>query len=176
MLHFMVHLRNTTNCTSPKPQFEEPPPSSCVYHRHDPDAPDALVMPKPSKEHEKKYNKWGIVCRPYLCTNTYLISRSAQVTPVVVDPIIAKKLRPHQREGVIFMYESVMGMRKHDGQGCILADEMCDGNLSLLKVPLISIYRACRGLGKTIQVGTLTTQRLICLHFFRRPSLFCGLY
>lgn len=23
------------------------------------------------------------------------------------------------------MYECVMGMRKHEGQGCILADEMC---------------------------------------------------
>ena len=24
------------------------------------------------------------------------------------------------------MYECVMGLRKHEGQGCILADEMCD--------------------------------------------------
>ena len=27
-------------------------------------------------------------------------------------------------EGVKFMYECVMGLRKHEGQGCILADEM----------------------------------------------------
>lgn len=26
--------------------------------------------------------------------------------------------------GVKFLYESVMGLRKHEGQGCILADEM----------------------------------------------------
>ena len=26
--------------------------------------------------------------------------------------------------GVRFLYECVMGMRKHEGQGCILADEM----------------------------------------------------
>ena len=26
--------------------------------------------------------------------------------------------------GVQFMYECVMGLRKHEGQGCILADEM----------------------------------------------------
>lgn len=26
--------------------------------------------------------------------------------------------------GVKFMYECVMGLRKHEGQGCILADEM----------------------------------------------------
>lgn len=27
-------------------------------------------------------------------------------------------------KGVKFLYECVMGMRKHEGQGCILADEM----------------------------------------------------
>jgi len=27
-------------------------------------------------------------------------------------------------KGVKFLYESVMGLRKHEGQGCILADEM----------------------------------------------------
>jgi len=26
--------------------------------------------------------------------------------------------------GVEFLYECVMGLRKHEGQGCILADEM----------------------------------------------------
>jgi DNA repair and recombination protein RAD54B len=44
--------------------------------------------------------------------------------PVVLDPILARKLRPHQIEGVSFLYECVMGLRKHEGQGCILADEM----------------------------------------------------
>jgi len=48
-----------------------------------------------------------------------------------VPPILAKWLRPHQREGTVFMYECVMGMRNFDGEGCILADDM--------------------GLGKTLQ-------------------------
>ena len=26
--------------------------------------------------------------------------------------------------GLMFLYESVMGLRRHEGQGCILADEM----------------------------------------------------
>jgi DNA repair and recombination protein RAD54B len=60
---------------------------------------------------------------------------------VVIDPILARRLRPHQVEGqltyplvleagsqsisgVKFMYDCVMGLRKHEGQGCILADEM----------------------------------------------------
>lgn len=41
-----------------------------------------------------------------------------------VPPILAKWLRPHQREGVQFMYECVMGMKDYGGAGCILADDM----------------------------------------------------
>jgi len=48
-----------------------------------------------------------------------------------VPPVLAKWLRPHQREGVEFMYNCVMGMKTYDGYGCILADDM--------------------GLGKTLQ-------------------------
>jgi SNF2 family DNA or RNA helicase len=43
---------------------------------------------------------------------------------VFVPPILAKWLRPHQREGVAFMYECVMGLKNFGGQGCILADDM----------------------------------------------------
>ncbi len=61
---------------------------------------------------------------------------------VSVDPRLCKFLRPHQREGVQFMYECVMGARDFDGSGCILADDM--------------------GLGKTLQsiavMWTLLTQ------------------
>ena len=32
--------------------------------------------------------------------------------------------RPHQVEGVRFMYECVMGLREQGKHGCILADEM----------------------------------------------------
>jgi DNA repair and recombination protein RAD54B len=55
---------------------------------------------------------------------------------VVADPAIARVLRPHQREGLSFMYECVMGLREGlGGTGCVLADEM--------------------GLGKTIQTIAL---------------------
>ena len=40
---------------------------------------------------------------------------------VVVDPHLSRDLRPHQREGVIFLYECVMGMRDYVGCGAILA-------------------------------------------------------
>ncbi|KAI1261986.1 DNA repair protein rhp54 [Xylariaceae sp. FL1019] len=55
--------------------------------------------------------------------------------PVVIDPRLAKVLRPHQIEGVRFMYKCVTGMIEEKANGCIMADEM--------------------GLGKTLQCITL---------------------
>ncbi|KAF2232343.1 putative dsDNA-dependent ATPase Rad54 [Viridothelium virens] len=55
--------------------------------------------------------------------------------PVVIDPRLAKVLRPHQVEGVKFLYKCTTGMVDERAQGCIMADEM--------------------GLGKTLQCITL---------------------
>ncbi len=54
---------------------------------------------------------------------------------VVVDPLLSRVLRPHQREGVKFMFDCVTGTRIPESHGCIMADEM--------------------GLGKTLQCITL---------------------
>ncbi|KAG0696860.1 DNA repair and recombination protein RAD54-like [Chionoecetes opilio] len=54
---------------------------------------------------------------------------------VVVDPVLTAVLRPHQREGVKFMYDCSIGKKIEDNFGCIMADEM--------------------GLGKTLQCITL---------------------
>ena len=43
------------------------------------------------------------------------------VVDVVVDPYISKHLRPHQRSGVVFLYECIMGMKNFNGKGAILA-------------------------------------------------------
>lgn len=80
--------------------------------RHDPKAPGALVMKRPKS-----------------------VPKGKQIVDVVVDPVLNKHLRDHQREGVKFLYECVMGMRDYSGEGAILADEM--------------------GLGKTLQVIAL---------------------
>lgn len=37
--------------------------------------------------------------------------------PVEVDTMLTTFLRPHQREGVQFMFECVAGLRPHSGQG-----------------------------------------------------------
>ena len=44
-----------------------------------------------------------------------------QLVDVVVDPHLSIHLRPHQREGVVFLYECVTGMREYSGHGAILA-------------------------------------------------------
>nr|GAT53261.1 SNF2 family domain-containing protein [Mycena chlorophos] len=55
--------------------------------------------------------------------------------PVVIDPRLSKVLRPHQVEGVKFLYKCTTGMLADNLYGCIMADEM--------------------GLGKTLQCITL---------------------
>lgn len=101
----------------PKQEPKEPTP------RNDPTAARAIVMKRPKT-----------------------VPKGKQVVDVVVDPFLTEHLREHQREGVKFMYECVMGMRDFDGQGAILADEM--------------------GLGKTLQtialLWTLLKQNPIC--------------
>lgn len=80
--------------------------------RHNPDAKGALVMRRPKS-----------------------VPKGKQIVDVVVDPLLTRELREHQRAGVAFMYECVMGMKDYDGEGAILADEM--------------------GLGKTLQTIAL---------------------
>ena len=43
------------------------------------------------------------------------------IVDIVVDPRLTFDLRPHQREGVLFLYECVLGIRGYHGQGAILA-------------------------------------------------------
>jgi DNA repair and recombination protein RAD54B len=94
------------NTVLPSKPNREPVP------RHDPSAPGAVIMKRITT-----------------------VPKDKQIVDVVVDPILGKHLRPHQKEGVKFMYECVMGLRPFNGEGAILADEM--------------------GLGKTLQTITL---------------------
>lgn len=56
------------------------------------------------------------------------------IVDVIVDRRLTQNLRPHQKEGVVFLYQCVVGLKDFDGYGAILADEM--------------------GLGKTLQCIT----------------------
>ncbi|CAD7080827.1 unnamed protein product [Hermetia illucens] len=77
-----------------------------------------LIFPTPNYSHQWKYNE---AKRP--------------VSEVKVTHSLLKSLRPHQREGVIYLYECIQGFRNVDNFGAILADDM--------------------GLGKTLQCLTV---------------------
>ncbi|KAI3387468.1 hypothetical protein SNEBB_005917 [Seison nebaliae] len=89
-----------------------------------------------------------IIYSPPIFTKEELlyINKEELEVHIVVDPIIGNKLRPHQREGVKFMYDAVEGLNIEHFHGCIMADEM--------------------GLGKTLQcitlISTLLTQGKNC--------------
>uniref|UniRef100_A0A6A7G8V9 DNA repair and recombination protein RAD54-like n=3 Tax=Hirondellea gigas TaxID=1518452 RepID=A0A6A7G8V9_9CRUS len=109
---------------------------------HDPDAPDALVLytPPALSQHQK-----------------LTLDGSKQEVHVVVDPELSKVLRPHQREGVAFMYECVTGKQIPGSFGCIMADEM--------------------GLGKTLQcialLWTLLKQGPDCCPTITKAVVVC---
>ena len=105
---FKVPLLNSSAAAPNPKSFKGPAP------RHDPGAPNALVMPRPPATS---------------------VQSGKRLVDVVVDPFITHYLRPHQREGMKFLYEAVMGLKSHGFQGAILADEM--------------------GLGKTLQTIAL---------------------
>jgi DNA repair and recombination RAD54-like protein len=64
-----------------------------------------------------------------------IVEKKNPRVPVVIDPRLSKVLRPHQIEGVKFLYRATTGMIDPNANGCIMADEM--------------------GLGKTLQCITL---------------------
>ena len=103
---FRTPLLQNTNLSKKHTPVSVPTP------RHDPLANGALVMKRPTR-----------------------ITQGKHVVDVVVDPILSKKLRPHQQEGVKFLYECVMGLRVDGLHGALLADDM--------------------GLGKTLQIIAL---------------------
>ena len=39
---------------------------------------------------------------------------------VVVDPMLSRIVRPHQREGIVFMYECITGLRVPEHYGCVM--------------------------------------------------------
>lgn len=74
------------------------------------------------------YNSNSLFCYNYLTAPLAMYAKES----VFVPPVLAKWLRPHQREGVQFVYECVMGLKDFDGAGCILADDMGLGKVGLL--------------------------------------------
>lgn len=77
---------------------------------------------------------------------TLKLDESKKLVHIVVDPILGTVLRPHQREGVQFMYDCVTGSRINEFSGCIMVSNHC----------ICSLLQADEmGLGKTLQCITL---------------------
>lgn len=70
-----------------------------------------------------------------ICKNPDEAIKKFPDVPVIIDPKLTKILRPHQVQGVKFLYKCVSGLVDPRAKGCIMADEM--------------------GLGKTLQCITL---------------------
>ena len=92
---------------------------------HDPEEPDAVILftPKATFSETAKLEM--------LKSSTLGKEVKLPDVHVVVDPILGRVLRPHQIEGVKFLYDCTTGVKSEGAFGCIMADEM--------------------GLGKTLQ-------------------------
>lgn len=85
-------------------------------------SPDASHLCNPSRVTEVQTDEYGVEETVTVLQPAPLERYSKQ--DVFVPPVLAKWLRPHQREGVHFMYQCVMGLKDYDGNGVILADDM----------------------------------------------------
>lgn len=51
-------------------------------------------------------------------------SKGNITAPVLLDPLLNQRMKPHQKEGLVFLYNCINGLTENHGNGCILADEM----------------------------------------------------
>jgi len=73
-------------------------------------------------------------------------------TQIFVEPLVARKLKPHQVEGVKFMYDCVSGQKPGVG-GCILADLMGLGKTLQAIALLYTLLRSKAPYGTVLQRG-----------------------
>ncbi|KAJ2725116.1 DNA-dependent ATPase protein rad54 [Coemansia sp. Benny D115] len=124
--------------------------------RYNPDTEDAVVLYRPDAPADSVVPTPGLTRSPSSASSSSGLTPTTPVVPtttknkslksllggdseaeqsrrvpVVVDPALGRKLRPHQIEGVKFLYNCVTGSIYPNAFGCIMADEM--------------------GLGKTLQ-------------------------
>ncbi len=110
--------------------------SATAFQLHSPEAPDALIL------NEQQWQQQGQAKD----------STKQPVAAVVVDPYMSRQLRPHQREGVKFLYRCVSSQASANHCGAILADEMGLGKKSDLQLSAymthcqqISMCSSCHG-------------------------------
>ncbi|KAJ1548209.1 DNA-dependent ATPase protein rad54 [Nowakowskiella sp. JEL0078] len=95
---------------------------------HDPEDDNAIILFEPANPMSAAALLFGTDCMKSDKDKKHEVH-------VIVDPILSKVLRPHQIEGVRFLYDCTTGSKVDNAFGCVMADEM--------------------GLGKTLQCITL---------------------
>lgn len=111
------------------PTVDRMPTADAV--KSDDDKKDSSPPPEEATAVTKKRNPHRSLAEILgICSPEEAYKRFADV-PVVIDPHLAKVLRPHQIAGVKFLYRCLSGLVDPRAKGCIMADEM--------------------GLGKTLQ-------------------------
>ncbi|KAJ3315176.1 DNA-dependent ATPase protein rad54 [Boothiomyces sp. JEL0838] len=143
------------------PKFLKPPPSAHgglrpgttlglrrntqvnIHPLYDPDAENAIVLFRPLVQLTEDEKLSRIAKNPGKPVDFEV--------EIVIDPVLGNVLRPHQIEGVKFLFDCTTGRRSEDAFGCIMADEM--------------------GLGKTLQCITLLWTLLRQSEFPGKPTI-----
>lgn len=121
---FAIVLYDPTVDVIPLDKSEEELNAEADQLKQDEESKKELTPPKRSA-HRSLAEILGICKNPEETFNKF------PDVPVVIDPKLAKILRPHQVAGVKFLYRCSAGLVDSKAKGCIMADEM--------------------GLGKTLQ-------------------------
>ncbi|KAG7661794.1 RAD54 [[Candida] subhashii] len=127
MSEFAIVLYDPTVDIIPKIEEEKPKSEESEDSKSPTPEPQETQQPplKKRRTHKSLAEILGIVSNP-----DEQLAKYPNV-PVVIDPKLAKILRPHQIAGVKFLYRCTAGLIDPRAKGCIMADEM--------------------GLGKTLQ-------------------------
>ncbi|XP_026190470.1 DNA repair and recombination protein RAD54-like [Cyclospora cayetanensis] len=133
-----VRLKRSSCFLTGAKQFKSPPPLTSAA-ASDAAPYEPLILYEPQKDGERK-----VEVDPML-TSTHNIQRSRGAKRSgrreLSCCLFPRWLREHQRQGVRFVFDCLMGLRDFDGYGCILADDM--------------------GLGKTLQSITVLWTLLV---------------
>jgi DNA repair and recombination RAD54-like protein len=87
-----------------------------IYALYDPDSEDSFVLYRPKNNLSETEKQARIA--------TLLGKTPDFEVEVVVDPVLAAVLRPHQKAGVQFLFDCTTGRKAPNAYGCIMADEM----------------------------------------------------
>ncbi|KAI9248563.1 P-loop containing nucleoside triphosphate hydrolase protein [Phascolomyces articulosus] len=134
---------------------------------YDPNAEDVIILWDPKEEEELQRQQREAEAaaaaaakmngKKSLSEILGLKKEESKKAPVMLDPVLTRILRPHQLDGLKFLYRCTTGKVQPDAFGCIMADEMGLGK-TLQCISLVwTLLRQSGEMGKsTIQKAIIT--------------------